>query len=441
MAILGLGGAVAIWIACTGKENALRGLGDPPAESKPEGAQPEIVEIDLPSKPVERHPGTVDPPPPAPIQFPSLSGWEFFGPQHGGPARVYGVSADEAGNLWVAGGTEGLFLLPTGTERFRRFTATEGLAHYKDVFGTHPHPVISVAGGPANTVFVGYQGLHGALGDLDPDYMRISGDADKVVLKPEGLEITHFDISTPPGVSSSHPDGRDKIRTIYRLLYNRTTGDVWFGGNHGVAMWDGRRNRLYEHKHAAINGYTATGAHTMLSGDWYGIALDPMGDFWFGGGHRSAKIPYGASRNFSADFDEIDIWPDEKSNNAHPEERTDDYVQDMAALPDGSLWVGSIKNSLAHLGPMGISYLREGMVDPKVTALEADPANSSLWVGHIYGGITRIQGGALNHLDYRSFGPLLILGTIPDIQSDNFGGQRRILVAFEKGAIGIYTGP
>jgi hypothetical protein len=62
------------------------------------------------------------PPPPPPT-----GDWTFYGTAQGGPRYVYGVSADAGGNLWVAGGEEGLFVLATmasrGAERTSRATA------------------------------------------------------------------------------------------------------------------------------------------------------------------------------------------------------------------------------------------------------------------------------------------------------------------------------
>ena len=160
-----------------------------------------------------------------------------------------------------------------------------------------------------------------------------------------------------------------------------------------------------------------------------------------GGGHRVGHL-----RSFGGSFDvTLDIWPDAVSRNARPEERTDDYVQDLAADAAGNLWIGSIPNGLARVrsGPGGrtIEYVpaRE-LVDPKVTALELDPTDGSLWIGHIYGGVTRLRGGTFEHHDFRLFGPTLIERSVPDIQLDTSGGRRRVLVAFERGAIGVYSG-
>lgn len=104
------------------------------------------------------------------------------------------------------------------------------------------------------------------------------------------------------------------------------------------------------------------------------------------------------------------------------------------------MWVGSIPNGLARITDSGVSYIRGGLVDPKVTALETDPRDGSIWVGHIWGGISRIQDGQIAHYDYRVFGHPLTSGLVPDIQSAQVGGKRKILVAFSAGGVGIYEG-
>lgn len=377
------------------------------------------------------------------IVLPSASGWQFFGPQHGGPREVYGVSSDATGNLWVAGGDEGLFLLAPGATSFRRFTVADGLTPYVDAAGVQPQKVLSVRGGPAHTVFVGYEGRFGGLDLNDPPDLLKSGDADKVVFNGAGITVSHFDIATPPG-DPNYPTGRDLVRTIYRILYDRASGDVWFGGNHGVALWHGTYKRIQEHQHAAINGYTGTGAYTLLSGDWYGIGLDPSGDLWFGGGHRLARLQFGANRSFWGPVEPIiDVWPDAVEDDGRPDQRTDDFVQDLAVASNGAVFIGSIPNGLAVVSPgatVASFFDKRLFVDPKVTALEIDPADGSVWVGHIYGGLTRLQGGQYVHYSLDVFGEQLIEGAVPDIQSDVVGGQRRILVAFGAGAIGVYTG-
>src|SRR5438874_8593190 len=115
-------------------------------------------------------------PPPA-IPFPTQAGWSFLGPQNDGPHDVYQVTADQSGNIWVAGGEDGLFLLRPGATKFQRFTIADGLHPYGYLTGEQAKlrgvpagtpadpnpslsatPVIAVEGGPPGVVFVGYQG-------------------------------------------------------------------------------------------------------------------------------------------------------------------------------------------------------------------------------------------------------------------------------------------
>jgi len=111
-------------------------------------------------------------------------------------------------------------------------------------------------------------------------------------------------------------------------------------------------------------------------------------------------------------------------------------------LGERALLAGAVRRLAPRLDLTGlVGDVRVG-IEP---GLERDPRNGSLWIGYYYGGLARLDGSHYVPFDYRVFGPDLVRGRIPDIQSDNFGGQRRILVAFfggdgRPGAIGIYTG-
>jgi hypothetical protein len=383
------------------------------------------------------------------IAFPQLPGWQFFGPQHGGPREVWGVSADDGGNIWVAGGGDGLYLLTPGADRFLRFTHADGLGGVNG----QGFAVISVSGGPSGTVYVGYRGVEsGGFDEADPMWMQKTGDADKVVWNGAGLSVTHYDISSPPGLYAQYPDGREKIRHVHRLLHDRSTGNVWFGGNHGVGMYEHARKTVWEHQHAHINGYKQSAAadpsgasYTMLSGDWMGIALDGNGDFWMGGGHRIGRINYASEggQYWASVNPIIDVWPDAQPDDARPELRTDDLVSDLLVSPGGDVWVGSIPNGLARVNPttLEVTYIpKSKLADPAVTALERDPKDGSLWVGHLWGGLTRIRNGEYTHVSQAQLGHPLVDMVVNDLQSFTHQGNRRILVAFSGGAVGIYTG-
>ncbi len=100
-----------------------------------------------------------------PIDFPSVPGWRFYGPQDNVPSQVLGVTQDDDGNLWVAGGEEGLFVLRNGATTFQRFTLADGLRPYGFLPPNGAAPkgdkylkVTAVTGGKGSTVYVGYQG-------------------------------------------------------------------------------------------------------------------------------------------------------------------------------------------------------------------------------------------------------------------------------------------
>src|SRR5882672_1533284 len=67
------------------------------------------------------HPGDV-------VSVTSNNGWRFV--SDGLPGSVMGASADENGNLWVAGGSAGVFVQRSGVGRFQQYTIADGLHPY-----------------------------------------------------------------------------------------------------------------------------------------------------------------------------------------------------------------------------------------------------------------------------------------------------------------------
>jgi hypothetical protein len=276
--------------------------------------------------------------------------WTFYGAEMGGPNQVLGASYDEGGNLWVAGGEQGLFLLRAGATRFQQLTMADGLRPYGYMpDGTVPPGdkylnVISVSGAWAGTVFVGYRGKPPPAGAVDcesnwdgpnPDpSIYKSGDADKVTLNSNGngISVIHYDISSGPGLVRVEMRGREKLCHILRIRYDKANSRVWFGGNHGFAMgdanyqgtgscqWESSINPptpttqtspftneyghygcsgVLEHVHPAINGYlqnNTTSCCQYLTEDYYGVSVDPVTkDVWFGGLIRTTKFHYGVT--------------------------------------------------------------------------------------------------------------------------------------------------
>jgi hypothetical protein len=438
--------------------------------------------------------GTPPPPPP-----PSSGGWTFYGTAQGGPKFVYGVSADEGGNIWVAGGEEGLYVLKKGETQFRRFTMADGLRPYGYMLdGSTPSgvkylKVISVAGGPAGVAFVGYEGKKPASGmptcedEWDVAYAQgrtpdasvyKSGDADRVTLTATGIQVVHYDLSSGPNKVAAEPRGREKLCNILRIAYDSRTKSVWFGGNHGFAWgrsdfpgyscapgtWDYGCAGVMEHVHPAINAWNSSQTKVVLLTDaYYGVSVASNGDVWFGGANRSTRFRYGTngynywraqaeSEGSSYAWNRYDIWPDVVGEPNVPTyaQRVDDHVSGMAVMSDQSVWVGSFTRGLALLSSSGqrLRTLSTELVDGYgyVSAIAGDPLDSSVWAGASWGGgLSRVRGSTVQHYGSGVLPSSLVWMRISDIQVDRSGTPRRILVGFQgtdstPGAIGIYTG-
>ena len=425
-------------------------------------------------------------PSPSPVVYPDARGWTFYGPEHGAPTEVLGVTEDEGGNLWVAGGEEGLFLLRPGASTFERFTMEHGLRPYgympdgKAPVGPKYLKVIAVTGGPAGTVFVGYQGQ----ADCESNYYRgkgikhpnvyKSGDADKVTLTETGIRVVHYDISSGPGVVGEEAGGREKVCSILRIAWDKKHGHLWFGANHAFAWGDpnyegnptcgGQRecSGVLEHTHPHISAKTASGHVFRLTDAYYGIAVRPDGDVWFGGANRSTRFRFMTNkvpRDFerarkmsetrSAMKNRLDIWPDkvDEVGIPGPGDRVDDLVSGMAVMPDGSVWVSSFAWGLAHMDATGVvrRYTLNTGGDRFVSAMGRDPSDDSIWAGHRWGGgLTRLKGDTVMRYSQALGG--LASRPVHDIQSAGSGPERRLVVAFGRdekgrpGAIGIYNG-
>jgi hypothetical protein len=419
------------------------------------------------------------------IDVHDATGWKFYTGSDGLPGSVMGASADEGGRLWVAGGGSGVYALIDG--RFRQF-------------GT-PYEAISIAGGPRDVAFVGYNGI----GDCEDEWDRFgdnhgradpaiykSGDADRLVLHGTSVSREHYDISSGPGVVAGEPAGREKLCSVYRVLYDRAQQRVWFGGNHGFAMGAADSTAVEEHVHPAINDVHGW----FITGEYYGIAMDTVPHFdsrsgksfydvWFGGYVRTTRFRFGETfgdfwaaqpltelyargdaTDISKDpvaqaayWNRMDIWPDpvgERRDPAHGDWKSSepdknkaedwdlDNVTGIAVLSDGTAWIGSHTNGLRHVTHDG-RFLEDGpklLAGKSVGALARDPSDDSVWIGY------RESGAGLDRLmpngDVVHYGSSALGGRNGSIVWDLQvlpGSPRQIIVAFRQGAVGVYAGP
>jgi hypothetical protein len=149
----------------------------------------------------------------------------------------------------------------------------------------------------------------------------------------------------------------------------------------------------------------------------------------------------------------IDVWPDLKGETTGaeqpplPSERIPDEVFGIAAMPDGTIYVGSGVRGLRHLDAYGtlISDETSRLTTKAVGAVALDPADGSIWVGNRYaGGLARLQGAATTLYALNVFDELANMG-IEDIQFDRSGPARKVLVGFRAGGgtagfVAVYSG-
>src|SRR5262249_28826377 len=123
-----------------------------------------------------------------------------------------------------------------------------------------------------------------------------------------------------------------------------------------------------------------------------------------------------------------------------------DLVSGIAADPaDNSVYIASFGRGIRHLTRDG-SFIEDittatrpkALFANNVSAIALDP-DGSLWVGYKYeGGISRIRrNGAVEH--YANALGSLEKSPVFDIQIVP-GSPRRVLVAFQSGAVGAYQG-
>ncbi len=413
---------------------------------------------------------------------PSQDGWTVYGEAQGLSADVHDASADEGGNVYVAGG-DALYVKGPGEPSFHRvdpvaagmtrncssvLDPTNPLDCPNSIPTSQPDafcPVISVAGGAPGIAAVGLQG-RGTDGDNDLDWCLDSGGVDLVAF--DGTQVTrtrHVLIASPPHViceSGLNPcpswdftwtHGRRKLRQVFRVVVNHLKGssgygDVWMGGTHATFSvlianassrgWQDPPDQwpdsvsVWEHDHPAITSNSGL----FLTGEAWAIAIDPTtGDPWASNGFRTAsKRGYGSQSQgwwlplwpaYNASDQALsywDVWPDGNLDPIDPAAM--DATSAMCFFADGTLWQGSSLHGLAKRAPDGtVSYLGlpSGLGDD-VYALACDDSDGSLWVGFGWGGLGRLENGSWSSPPW-SLSPIL-LQPVRSIQIDRWSKPR-----------------
>jgi hypothetical protein len=389
--------------------------------------------------------------------------WSYWSAKQGLSSAVRDVSADEAGNVYVAAG-DAVFAKRRGDDDFLRFDAanaglTRNCHDEADIKNPSPAgapelcPIISVAGTTAGRAVIGFQGV-GTDSDADARWALYSGGADVVTFDGTALKRErHVLVASPPGVmcetqflydaqgnitgckdpwlGDTWTSGRLKMRQIHRLVANHDAsrslshGDVLLGGTHGTIAilvahpaergWIDTTHGdpawadalyVFEHEHPACT-WPADGR--FLTGTGHALAFDPTTNVpWYANEFKTASLPgYAQSRHPDAHA----WWGPQEPPSPHiawwqPEGNPDDAnlrdnVESLSFCDDGTLWIASSVHGLARRAPDGsVSYVDlPAGLGDNATAIACDPSDGSVWVGFGWGGFGRLKDGRWTSLD------------------------------------------
>ncbi|BDG01960.1 hypothetical protein [Anaeromyxobacter oryzae] len=443
--------------------------------------------------------GTGGPTVKAPVQ---MGDFLFYSTDQGLTPEISDVSADEGGNVYVAGGSA-VFAKRHDDQDFKKFDlATAGVTANcwdpKEIDNPtpagppQPCPVISVAGAAPGKAVLGLKGV-GIDYDYDAPWALDSGGADLVSF--DGTTLTkdrHVFIASPPGVICEHwanpPDnticnetwvdstwmsGRKKDRQVRRIVVNHdkrrplSYGDVFFGSTHGsisilVAHPDQRgwidytrgdpkwaeTKGIWEHEHPAISAPDGR----FLTGESMALALDPTTNVpWFANEVRTASLPDYATTShpswngwwgaMSPPSPFLALWGD-AADATHW-----DVVTGISFCDDGTMWVGSVTYGLKRRDPSGnwSQVPLPASTDQRVSTVACDPSDGSIWVGFDYGGFGRLKDGTWQGVPQGA--PAFASNRVTSIQFDRWSSPRLVYLAhgpsakLGAGGVTVYAGP
>ncbi len=373
--------------------------------------------------------------PPAPSLVPPVTRdrWTFYGVSQGLSQDVWDVSADEGGNVYVAGG-DAAYAKKKDDQQFLRFDAAGGgLTEncyqvppetdpgFNDAINgkLHPHPpgppvlcpVISVAGAAPGEAAIGFKGL-GTDGEPDADWAQDGGGMDVVRFDGTNLSrLRHVFIASPPQTvcldngretfADSCPNpfeyfwvvGRRKLRQVHRIVVNHDLGsplygDMFMGGTHAsiTALLHDSAARGYKDRTAGQPAkwadakdtwehdhpafYTAS-TNQFLTGTTHAIAIHPLSGIpWVSNGVRTAWLT-----GYGADLHSNVWW-------LEPETASNPLWIDI--WPDS----GPPSNPTDPLGPSEDSVESLSFCD-----------DGTLWVGSYTHGLALSSGSGFSYLD------------------------------------------
>jgi hypothetical protein len=429
--------------------------------------------------------------------------WTYYGPGQGLSQDVQDVSADEGGNVYVAGG-DALYVKRRADAAFLRFDAsnaglTQNCNDYSEYHNENPaRPfytcrILAVAGASPGKAIIGFDSFN-----IEPQNGALwtfsAGGADAVAFDPVAGTLArkrHAMLGSPPHTICSKPvygrtatcdptdwwwwGGRRVFVKVRRIVVNHDPsspmyGDAWMGGQHATfaAVLENAEARglvdrtagwgpewadakgTWEHLHPAVEAPDLT----FVNGEGWALSIDPRdGRVWGSNEFRTTYVdgPYYSGSLANDDWWQgpfLDLWPDPPDTYFT---ETDDHVRSMSHCPDGTLWIGSLTHGLTRIDPGG-QIAHVSLPDAGgVSAVACDPTDASLWIGPAAGGVLRLRGGTFERVDTAGL-PAFTANPVQSIQIDRWSATRTVYFAFRPltdaedrivagGGVGAYAGP
>ena len=391
--------------ACGGSDSSPPEASNSPSSTPPSSSPPPT------NPPPTNPPPTSNPAGPWPVADLTL-----YAAAHALNGTIIDAGSDDAQNIWAAT-PDTLYVLRPGQTAFRQFTAANGLhiQPFTDANGTIVTNITSLAGGRSNEVFVGYRGYEETIPPPAPppccepqadfsDPRWHLGQADKVTLNQDGtIAVRRYEFLCDATTNCWEE------RSARRMVFGHSgtaAGHLFIGFDHGVVhvfndTWG-------DHIHVETNWHYPDGRVVTKQGDQYGLAIFPNGDVltasgygvgrqlwnvdpkaWVRNPYVWALTTYGEAEPYNNGPHTLDVPSEYREAN-----------RGAAITPDGTSWWvstttglssytrGDFSNTTHYTGVSGLPA--SGLMD-----IAADP-DGTLWIVDSAGRLLRFNPSNLS---------------------------------------------
>jgi hypothetical protein len=326
----------------------------------------------------------------------------IYGVAQGLSSAIIDANPDDGQNIWAAA-RDTLYLLRPGTTTFQAFTVADGLhiTPFVDPYHNSTETFMTaIAGGADGQVYVGYQGYE-TTGNpfLDPESLKELGNGDDVKVGSDGtLGITRLLFRCDAERGAGCWENRSPRRIFY-MHQGIAAGHSFWGFNHGVTHVLG--DDFGDHVHPEVWWEPKSGPTGIEKiGEFYGIAVDAMGNCWMAGRYGVGLQPWDPKPNGGplSDTSTFDEWVSGSFLFAFTTDTSNHtlgfpsgpwvangYAENnrgAAVGPDGILWLARLSGGLVSWDPKSGSYstIRHWPEVPgDLLDLQADP-DGTLWL-------------------------------------------------------------